>query len=168
MNYWVISDTHFDHDNILIIGSRPLNCDEMVLKNMERIRPNDVLIHLGDLCLGRDQIWSERMSTFGIKRWLVRGNHDNWSVGKYLKYGWDFVSDAIVLESFGYKILLSHKPIVGNWFDVNIHGHLHRGIHREAMLKDGKHFLFSLENLGYKPVSLEKILNQWQRTLKKV
>jgi calcineurin-like phosphoesterase family protein len=108
-----------------------------------------------------------------FKMWLVLGNHDlHKSNTWYLTHGFDWVGDSFSLTLYGQRILLSHVPIQDfGQYDVNVHGHFHDidQSHHEAefvAIKNEKHFLLSMEATKYQPVSLKRIIDLHQRTLK--
>ena len=54
---WIISDTHFFHENIGRYCNRPENWQELIFKNWnELISPNETVLHLGDFALGKKTI----------------------------------------------------------------------------------------------------------------
>ena len=58
---WIITDTHFNHDKMPLYCGRPVGFEEIIIKNLVRlIRPIDILIHLGDFCIGKDEEWHKR------------------------------------------------------------------------------------------------------------
>lgn len=176
-NIWITTDTHFGHDKLVEYSSRPENFSELVMENLKKnIQKGDILIHLGDICIGNDEQWHARL--FGnlpkITRILCKGNHDNKSNSWYLDHGWDFVCESFTDEFFGIKVSFSHEPIDGVK-NINIHGHFHNNLHR---LLEGKyvvegekernekvlailtknHKLLAIENTKYKPVLLQDFL----------
>lgn len=159
MNYWVIADTHLGHDKMVKQGYRPEGFDYQILKNVGSIvKEQDVLIHIGDVCINKDEYWNKLFTNIDCKKWLVRGNHDNKTMSWYLTHGWDFVSDELTLELFGKRILFTHIPCtLHDNFDLNIHGHLHNTNHRNIEGLTEKHKLIYLEH-EYKPFSLRKLV----------
>jgi len=161
-NYWIISDTHFSHKKMKEYCYRPDNFEEITKKSLlNLVKENDVLIHLGDVCIGNDidnNNFFKQLKSYNI---LVLGNHDSKSINWYMKNGWDFVCSRFDIKKFGKKIAFTHRPIITMdcYNDINIHGHLHNGIHRkdEFILKDYNK-LFSLEKNNYKPILLEDLL----------
>ena len=164
MKHWITTDTHFNHvEQMMDYAKRPKDYEERILSGFKRLKANDVLIHLGDICIGEDVKWHNELSTFPFKKWLVRGNHDNQSISWYMEHGWDFVADRIWFKMFGKEILFSHFPIADCGYDVNIHGHFHNTTNREREpqflgIMNNKHRLIAVENLEYKPISLEKVV----------
>src|ERR1044072_3822786 len=50
-NTWVVSDTHFGHENIVGYCARPLDHDQVILEQWRAHVPDDAtVLHLGDLC----------------------------------------------------------------------------------------------------------------------
>ena len=72
------------------------------------MKPQDTVIHLGD-CAWRPE-GMKRLLELPGKKILVRGNHDDKSLEKYMEMGWDFACDSIVMKLGGVVILFSHKP----------------------------------------------------------
>lgn len=162
-NYWIISDTHFGHKKLVELANRPKNFEEKIIKNIIHcIKPNDICIHLGDICIGNDEYWNSYItSIIPCKKWLTIGNHDKKSINKYLDYGWKFVSESFSIELFGHNILFSHKPQLDNGYSINIHGHLHDDNHRYNEVKDvlnDKQFLIAMERTNYAPLNLKSII----------
>lgn len=174
MNYWITSDTHFGHDKLIEICGRPKNFSELVLKrNIKTVQFDDILIHLGDVCIGKDGYWNRRFTqTITCKKWLVKGNHDKRSDTWYIEHGWDFVSDRIYLKKFGKEIMFTHIPIDINGFDLNIHGHFHNLDHRyferkEWARRSDKHILISLEYNNFMPLNLKNIISVYDKSMVK-
>lgn len=162
MNYWLITDTHFGHDKMKLpeYSGRPDDFEDRIFKGIYRnVRKGDVLIHLGDVSIHDNRNWHSRyLSTWGIRHWLIRGNHDKKSHKWYMDCGWSFVGDAIVLEMFGKRILLTHKPAPDGDYDINIHGHGHNDEHHEGDgPAHGKNKLFFIEH-EYRPVKLRSFI----------
>jgi len=171
MKIWLITDTHFGHEKLSNYWKyRPVDFEKLILKNIARlINKDDLLIHLGDVCIGNDEKWHDWL--FNVvpgKKWLVKGNHDHKSNSWYLEHGWDFVGEQIVLNHFGKKILFSHEPIFYARYidiDINIHGHFHDNEHRyndqvKSFYKKGFNMLLAIERTNYEPVLLESFLKK--------
>jgi calcineurin-like phosphoesterase family protein len=169
MNYWITTDTHFGHENLTKLCGRPPGFSEKILINMNRtITCPDIMIHLGDICMGDEEYWHKELSKWCCaKKWLIRGNHDKKSDTWYLEHGWSFVGELIWLNKFGKKIVLSHKPVEDIGYDINIHGHFHNSdlhLHEPELvaIKNNKQHLVALEYLNYMPINLEKIIRKGQ------
>jgi len=163
---WLIGDTHFNHDKLAQDLGRPSNYETLIWQGLKKLGKNDVLIHLGDICVGEDEKINRRLGSFKFKKYLVRGNHDGKSNNWYLNRGWDFVCKEFKDKYFGYNILFSHKPVpVERDYDFNIHGHFHNipaKYHEEDLvaIKNERQILFTLEDLDYKPVLLEDFIQE--------
>jgi calcineurin-like phosphoesterase family protein len=168
MTTWLISDTHFGHKKMEELCNRPPNFDVAILDNLIRsIRPTDTLIHLGDICIGKDDFWHKQlMDNVGGRKWLVKGNHDRKSTTWYMEHGWDMVCDQFSDKLFGKRIIFSHAPFMYDTYkyDINIHGHLHNNIHRgsndEFNVEGRVSKLVSVEFSDYKPISLKSFLEK--------
>lgn len=171
MNYWLISDTHFGHRNMELESycSRPKLFEDMILRHLLCVKPEDVLIHLGDICIGKDEDWNSTLHTLVKgKKILVRGNHDSKSLTWYTGHGWDFVCDSFSLNICGKNILFSHRPVPENGYDINIHGHCHNNEHRDdERTNRGKQILISMELNNYMPYSLRKTVDRFVAKEKK-
>lgn len=168
MKIWIITDTHFGHEKLVQYG-RPVGFTEKILQNLYPIQKGDVLIHLGDFCIGDDEGWHHdyfKTLPIGVKNWFIRGNHDHKSNSWYLDHGWNVVCEYLSLEMFGKKILFSHKPMAWDGeYDINIHGHFHDTDHRRfegefLKIKNGYQKLLALEKTNYQPVLLRTFIGQ--------
>ncbi len=156
MNYWIISDTHFGHAAMETYCGRPKNFANIILKNLSRtVKENDVLVHLGDFCFGDEEKWHYKFMKIPGTKWLIKGNHDKKSNQFYLKNGWDFVGDGMVLNMFGERIFFTHEPLNFTSTSIlNIHGHQHNRLSKVRIQK----ILVSMENNNYQPYSLRKLI----------
>lgn len=157
-NFYIISDTHFNHMNLINRGFRPENFQEMILSNLENmVTKDDILIHLGDLTWAKNI--EERFLALPSKKILVKGNHDFKSYMWYMNHGFDFAAESFSLIFNDTNFIFSHKPIqLYHDYDFNIHGHLHTGTLDDYGFDNKKYYLISLENNGYKPESLNDII----------
>ncbi len=166
MNYWLIPDTHFGHDNMIEYCGRPLEFEKLIFANIAKtVKDSDLLIHLGDICFGKDEYWHTELQKIRCKKWLVKGNHDSKSVAWYLSHGWDFVCNSFTLNLFGSEILFSHRPVRENGFAINIHGHFHNSDYKRyepdlAEILTEKHILLALEHNSYLPYNLKTIVEK--------
>lgn len=164
MKYYIISDTHFNHAEIIGYCNRPQKHEELISESMQMISTKDCLIHLGDICIGKDfDVHFKEIQTLRCRKILVLGNHDSKSYSWYMDHGWDFVCDSFKLKYCGKIILFSHKPQPwdGDW-EINVHGHLHNLGHRDNEYKDLKqwHRLYAPELFNYQPIELSKFIQK--------
>lgn len=163
---WVITDTHLGHEKMVQFCGRPKNHSEIILKNLSKtLKTGDTLIHLGDVCLGDDIGWHHHLAGHipaGVKRILIKGNHDSKSSYWYQTHGWDFVLEQFTDTFYGKRITFSHIPIPGI-NHMNIHGHFHNNLHRmddetKRWYDPVNHKLLEIESLGLRPVSLKSLI----------
>lgn len=162
---WIIADTHFNHYDLIPDCGRVENFEELIISGFKKLKDTDILIHLGDICLGKDQeVHDSIIKKFQFTKILVRGNHDGKSNNWYLNNGWNFVCEQFKDTYFGRQILFSHKPV--KWeddYDLNLHGHFHnisQKYHEKELvaIKNSYQILFALEYLDYQPILLEDFL----------
>lgn len=180
MKYFLISDTHLNHANISTYCDRPENFTELILKRWnERVRPQDTVIHLGDVAIGPRKHIAEQIRLLNGKKILVRGNHDlHSSVGWWADNGFDFACDGMVFKG----CLLTHHPALSlpHSCKINIHGHLHNiwhGFHPNASvegddekemreykrLKNPWQRLFAIEYTSYYPIRFDDFVSHPDR-----
>jgi len=166
-NYWLITDTHFNHKKMFEYCDRPQDYEARIRESLLAIPENDILIHLGDICIGQDMaIHDKYIKPLQCKTILVKGNHDGKSDNWYLNNGWDFVVRRMIIKESGKHILFSHMPQtkeVGKYKpDMNIHGHFHNSTHRHTdfkeMYDDHYHKLLAIEFTDYQAVKLDSFI----------
>lgn len=186
MKIYVMTDSHLGHQKLTDWGHRPEGFTNDILDGL-RHRQADLLIHLGDVCIGKDEYYHNTLAECakGFKqRVLVKGNHDQKSYGWYLSHGWDFVTYSYSARYFGKHILFTHMPAYGHLqaphfnYDLNLHGHLHGdGVRRKAGLSrehrdtpeeralyDLDYHIDAAPDLhGYQPINLEKLIHHGNR-----
>lgn len=155
MTIWLISDTHFGHENIIGYCGRPFanaaEMDEAMVERWNRVvRPTDKVYHLGDVAMRKLHLAIVKR-LHGKKR-LVRGNHDIFDTKDYLAAGFQEVLGVRVLAN----VLFSHFPVhpesLGRYLG-NVHGHIH-----EKPSPAGKYLNVSVERIGYTPITLEDVV----------
>lgn len=177
MNYWLVSDTHFNHSKLSEWGDRSGDWQEQLLKGLSAISQDDMLIHLGDICIGNDEevhqmLFEDFKDDRAVKAGrsiLIRGNHDKKSFQWYTEHGWDFVCDGLELVYMGHYLHLTHRPArpQGN-NTYNIHGHTHGNLHRaeeyvEFYNADQYHIDISPELIGFTPIRLDTLMKKRQQ-----
>lgn len=175
-NIFLTSDTHFCHKNLYTLHGRPKDYEERIEKGFKSLSRSDILIHLGDICRGKEAEMHKRyIKPLKCKKWLVRGNHDNKPNSWYLSHGWDFVCYKFQDKFYGKTVLFTHIPqfktknIVELFYgagnpDINIHGHFHDSMHRVREMRHPYqktfHRLLALEHVDYKPVKLKTLIKE--------
>lgn len=159
-NLFIISDFHFDHANILNFKRRdstPLrdfkdvnHMNEFMVQEYNSIvRPQDKVYICGDVAMKDTGIkYLARLN--GHKR-LVLGNHDYGNMHLYMPYFEDIYSTRR-LDNF----ILSHFPIHPESLG-KAHGCLYGHVHDpHNNIKDPRYYSVCVENLDYRPISLEE------------
>lgn len=155
MRYFIISDTHFGHKNIIGYCNRPFrSIDEMnkaIIKRWnESVSNEDIIIHLGDFFLGSKEECKLIAKQLHGRKILIKGNHDNWSDEFYrTECGFEYVSKfPIVYDGF---YLLSHAPLQLSETTpyYNYYGHVHND---EKYQDTATSKCVSVERIGYRPL----------------
>lgn len=137
MKIWIISDTHFNHLKLLRLEERPENFNELIVRNWNKqVKPEDLVIHLGDVILGRDSELPDFLKRLNGTKILTRGNHDKKTQLWYMQRGFSFVCDYFIYRN----VAFAHTPLTpiphralkhqSEEVDLCIHGHFHKSVHR--------------------------------------
>lgn len=160
---WIISDTHFYHENIGRYCNRPENWQELIIKNWnDRVAPGDTVLHLGDFTLGKKIHFELLTGILNGKLLLIQGNHDRLSQPYCEAQGVTLIKNSyqIVLEP-EINLVFSHRPIVtleDGW--INLHGHIHNGPPLPEGFNLGlNHINMSVEVKEYRPWRLKDIID---------
>lgn len=166
---WVISDTHFNHSNILKFVDdngdriRPFNSTvEMNEHMIERwnsvVKPGDKVYHLGDVFFGSKGWMHGNWPRLKGKKRLVVGNHDD---VKFLASGAFFQKIGLWRKFPEFGLVLTHTPLHPSTLGegrfkgrevINVHGHTHQ---RGPAL--GPYKSFCVEIVDYTPVHIEDL-----------
>lgn len=169
---FVISDTHFFHDNILKYCKREGESTvEEMHENMIKewnsvVKDGDIVIHLGDVAMklgSKQEEIKDIVHRMNGTKVLVLGNHDRDAHFKntYDHY-WNYVGFKSICEqklSIG-DVIFSHEPMeIVPEGKINIHGHIH---------EDPLTYLYSLDRnrinvcvdaiKSYKPIKINDLL----------
>ncbi len=168
---WIISDTHFGHRNIIDYCRRPFSnashMDSVMIRRwQERVKPTDIIYHLGDFGMVREDHAARILKQLPGKKILILGNHDK-SAKRMIEFGFDFACEAMLVKPDGLNHLLylvhhpqQVKPLAANYV---LHGHIHnstpeerRKLHKGTELVEIPKFNLNLsvEMTNYEPVSL--------------
>jgi calcineurin-like phosphoesterase family protein len=170
---YLISDTHFNHENIIKYCCRPFESveqmNEALVHNWNKnVKKHDVVYFLGDWGTGHGHhplaYWKEHLNgkIISIKGFSTPGRHSD-------KYGLRHQ----ILKSKKHIFLLIHDPNNKlSWNDWIIHGHVHNSQLDKYPFINGyrKTINVSVELTDYRPVSLDWLesLNldeiRWMRT----
>ena len=175
MALFFISDTHFDHANIIRYVNRPFRgvqeMNSTLFSNWAKTVSNDdEVYHLGDVALGRgrDSVASavSVLKSLPGKKYLVPGNHD-----KHL----DILQEAfeilpciaeIGVQPFRKQkkvvFQLCHYPLLSwdkaNKGAIHLHGHVHgRAVWDKYVIR---RIDVGVDAWGYAPVSVDQIFSR--------
>lgn len=169
-NTWVVSDTHFGHDNIVGFCHRPEDHEQVMIAEWRAVVPEDAtVIHLGDLCYksnARFKAITAKELT-GARKFLIQGNHDRQRFSYYRDCGFRLLKSPFAIRYAGWEVSFSHYPwdaevdgpIDGS--KLRLHGHIHNnGYSRDSFVPFVKHHVnLSAEQTKYRPVNLGLLLD---------
>lgn len=140
---WLYSDPHFgDAELAAGITNRPTDEEQIKLIN-SKVGKKDTLIILGDV--GNIEC-AKKLKGYKV---LIAGNHDI-GLSNYEDVFDEVYGGPLMIAE---RLLLSHEPIMGIDWAVNIHGHIHDPKHKN----DKYHFNVCSDVIGYVPINM----NQW-------
>lgn len=157
MKFFVIADTHFNHENIIKYCNRPFasveEMDETMIKNWnETVSNKDTILHLGDFGLGNKEYIASIVKRLNGKKILIMGNHDNWSEQTYRDMGFHTVSRFPIV--WGDFYILSHAPLApmsDRLPFIQYYGHVHND---ERYQDTANSKCVCVERTGYRPLFL--------------
>ncbi len=143
---FILSDTHFDDADCKMIDPNWISPEKQLEIINSVVSKGDTFVCLGDV---GDPKYVPMIKA--RKKILIIGNHD--ARGSYKDLFSEIYAGPLIISD---KILLSHEPVYGLSWCLNIHGHDHSGMED---YKDGfKHINLAANVCGYTPVSLGKII----------
>ncbi len=166
---FVVSDTHWGHENIIGFCHRPTDHEQVMMEEWARaVGDEDTVLHLGDLSYRSNGMFKHVISKHltGKRKLLVRGNHDRQAFSFYRQSGFKLTRPFEIVYR-DWRVSFSHYP----WNDkedgtmpknmVRLHGHIHNnGYTREGFVPFRKnHINLSVEQTGYRPVNLKSLLD---------
>jgi len=151
MKFFIISDTHFHHENIIKYSNRPFkNIEEMDKEIIRRwnnkVGKDDIVLHLGDFALGSEKEVKELKDSLNGTIFLLKGNHDH----KILrKAGFIIIKGTFEIGNIIFSHNALKKEDTPRGF-INVHGHIHE--------KESLHGInVSVEKMNYEPIGLEEL-----------
>lgn len=161
---FIISDTHWQHVNIVQYQGRPVDHEAMMIKRWRStVKPSHTILHLGDLFFSRKggfkRFTEEIAPQLTGRRFIVLGNHDRR----------DFDYEAIgftVLRPYsvqyrGYTVSFDHYPklLHDNEKRLHVHGHIHANPYSHGELTRPNNINVSVEVIDYRPVRFTSVVN---------
>lgn len=181
---WFTSDLHFGHAKVIEYCQRPFkSLEEMhnvLISNWKsNVQEHDTVYVLGDMALCPYREFALIAQQLPGNKVLIRGNHDKYSEGQYLKAGFQ-VFQELKLKLAGKMCRLSHYPYALPWYkrpfafkselrfmhkrppkikgEYLLHGHTHT----KYRMRDNRIHV-GVDAWGFSPVSLpqvESLLNK--------
>ena len=143
---FILSDLHFDDEDNKLMDAGWITPAEQVAIINSIVCKNDTFVCLGDV--GNPRYIPMIKAK---KKVLILGNHD--TRGTYKDLFDEIYTGPLFIAD---KILLSHEPIYGLSWCLNIHGHDHSNM--ESYREDCKHINLAANICKYTPVSLGKLI----------
>lgn len=164
---FVISDTHFNHVNMLTFKSkdgsliRPNfkdvdHMNEIMINNWNTvIKPDDQVIHVGDVIFGRSDLYGNILARLNGIKTLIMGNHD-YDAAKFIPYFSNIRSSYSTKNEFKREMLFTHYPVDAYSLPpntLNVHGHIH-----EKKIDNENYLNVCVERTNYRPIPIEDII----------
>lgn len=161
--FYVISDLHFSHKNIIKYCNRPFSSanemNRVLFENWNKVvKPEDDIFFLGDFMMGgstyKEKHFNNVYNSLNGNKTFIQGNHDSPSE--------HFVKENMVIIEYDNKeIILTHRPLP-NWELISednstpsfhLFGHIHQ---KQINVKNS--YNCSVEVNDYKPIHIDEIL----------
>jgi len=168
---YAISDQHLGHsatfEHFKRADGTPLrpfkSLDEMhqtfITNWNNTVTSGDLVLHLGDVAFS-GQAYDEIMPQLNGTKYLVRGNHDRLSEGRYRRH-FNRILGVYIRDNYCFTHVPIHPESLARW-KGNIHGHLHANkVMWYPIAKDPepdpRYFNASVEQINYTPIDFEEI-----------
>lgn len=156
---YVISDTHFGHENVIEYSRRPFSDVEemnetMVAQWNEKVSDDDTVIHLGDVRHHPGEPANYWFDQLNGQILLVRGNHDS-GIGQNASV---HTVNSATIQHGRYQFYLEHEPVgFSGW---QICGHVHQSDMTlyPFINPERKTVNVSVELIGYEPLALDRLV----------
>ena len=166
------SDTHFYHSNIIGFCKRLFknveDMNETLIENWNRVvGQDDIVFHLGDICLGGSHEWTKILNRLNGKIYLILGNHDLKNIRQGYTSRFELTSMQMHIEVDKQKIYLNHYPFLcygGAYRNMwQLFGHVHTSKNNTGKDASRLDMLFptqydvGVDNNDFTPVSFELV-----------
>jgi len=172
---WFVSDTHFNHQNILTFKNSdgsPVRSfssleemNETMVKNWNLVvKPQDHVYHCGDVCMGPRSEYSKWITRLNGRLRLVVGNHDDLNNRDFLSHFEKVMTWRVFKDG---NFLVSHVPVHPNSMmprkcEFNVHGHLHGNTVKilDTQEIDRRYVNVCVERNDYTPIHFDEIVKR--------
>lgn len=184
-NTWVVSDTHFGHQNIVGFCHRPMDHEQVMIAEWRAHVPDDAtVLHLGDLCYKSNAQFKHILAPelTGARKLLILGNHDRQRFSFYRDCGFKIVKPFELRVGYDsdfnldvrpgvdwpfktWRVSFSHYPLKepGGFDRIHLHGHIHNngygGKDSPFVPFSAGQINLSVEQMHYRPVNLKSLLD---------
>lgn len=180
---WFVSDTHFNHGNILKFRTKYPDGDlvrpgfldvqhmnETMIENWNSVvKPNDIVYHLGDVAFGNVTDMENILNRLNGKKRLILGNHDKFDILVYRRH-FKKIGSWRSFGEFEKKFVACHYPLHADSFIYRsggldgfcVHGH----IHEKVVLKEGsdqpdpRYINVCVERRRYTPIHIDDLMKE--------
>src|ERR1035437_9480611 len=163
--FFCLGDSHWNHANITVYEEEArmnLPCDHnvvMVERWREVVGEDDVVVHLGDLALGKNDDFARIADQLPGRKYILRGNHDKRSRAWYAEHGFTLIPEFWV-DYGSWKVRFTHRPDDEHKFvcypkRLNVHGHVHSKTRGDRRLIN-----LSVEAIEFRPVWITDVLDE--------
>lgn len=165
-NYWVLSDPHLHHTNILHYARPEFDSVQQMNECIydhwnETVKPGDKVYVLGDLYMKvKAEVVGAELKKLPGRKQLIVGNHDD--ILEISRLG-IFYEIRMWKQWKEQGVLLTHVPV--HEFSrkekldlLNIHGHTHLNGSPE-----GRYISACVEYTDYRPVTIEELKERYER-----
>ena len=123
---------------------------QVLIDNWNRVvADGDLVLHLGDVAFS-GQAYDSIMPQLNVNKYLIRGNHDRFSEGRYRRYFTRIVG-CYIRDRYVFTHVPNKQDCMARWIG-NIHWHLHASI-----INDPRYFKAAVEQIIYTPIDFEVI-----------
>jgi calcineurin-like phosphoesterase family protein len=174
--FYVISDTHWFHKNIIKYCGRHENHNTIMIDRWNKVvGPQDVILHLGDLVFtGRPELQAAFFDDVAPQlqgdKYLILGNHDKKQWIKWYESAGFKVIQPFNMKYKGYDVSFDHYPTPKGLIEkgqrhIRVHGHIHNNgyQHIHSSHKERKRYgnvNVSVEMIDYTPQPIERVLDK--------
>lgn len=170
--FYIVSDTHFFHRNIVRYCGRPQNHERLMVENWQKVVGNDdVVLHMGDVFFsgrnGYERYKHNIMPRLPGKNYLILGNHDKKNID------WAALGFTVIkpfhIRYRNFDVSFDHYPmdrgeIRKGEHHIHVHGHIHtNGYGHSSRPKVNYRYgnvNVSIEEMGYTPVPVTEVLDK--------
>ena len=186
-NIYFVSDTHFNHKNIIKYCKRPFknieeNDTELIRRWNEKVPKDGIVFHLGDVAFGDPDKVDKILEQLNGTIYLVIGNHDWRRVVNNHKWRFELMTQQINMKIGKRHVILNHYPMLcfsGAWrgedATYQLFGHVHTSPYTDEGLDQQRlKMLFTsqydvgVDNNNFTPVSwkeVDQIINNQMMSL---